>query len=88
MLNNWHDLVGIIGVVIILAAYLLLQLQTMSSTSMSYSMANALGAFLILISLVNEFNLSAFVIESAWLLISVFGLIRCWLRRYAGTAIE
>lgn len=81
MLYNWHDLVGITGVVIVLAAYLLLQLETLSSTSMSYSVANGLGAVLILTSLVQEFNLSAFVIESAWLLISVYGLVRCFVRK-------
>ncbi len=88
MLFNWHDLVGIIGVVIVLAAYLLLQLETVSSTSMSYSVANGLGAVFILTSLVNEFNLSAFVIESAWLVISIVGLARCVLRKRSATAIE
>ncbi len=85
---NWHDLVGIAGVVIVLAAYLLLQLETVSSTSVSYSVANGLGAALILISLVNEFNLSAFVVESAWLVISIYGLIRCAQRKRSGTAID
>ncbi len=88
MLYSWHDVVGNIGVVLVLAAYLLLQLERMSSTSLTYSMANGLGAFLILTSLVNEFNLSAFVIEIAWLLISVYGLIRCFVRNRSGTAVE
>ncbi len=88
MLFNWHDLVGMIGVIIVLAAYLLLQLETVSSTGMSYSVANGLGAVLILTSLVNEFNLSAFVVESAWLVISMVGLIRCVLRKRSGIPIE
>ncbi len=80
MTYGWHDLLGIIGVVLILATYMLLQLEKLPVTRASYSITNGLGAFFILVSLVNEFNLSAFVVELAWLLISVYGLIRC-LRR-------
>ena len=85
MLYSWHDLIGIIGVVLVLAAYLLLQLERMHVSDPLYSIVNGVGAFLILFSLMNEFNFSAFVIESAWLLISVVGLIRCLKRRRSQT---
>ncbi len=88
MLYNWHDLVGILGVVLILSTYLLLQLGKMQATRASYSIANGLGAFFILISLVNEFNLSAFVVELAWLLISVYGLIRCFRRGQSEPGVD
>ncbi len=81
MSYGWHDLLGMVGVFLILAAYLLLQLERLSATRPPYLIANGLGAFLILISLLTEFNLSAFVIEAAWLLISVYGLMRCLKRR-------
>ena len=71
-----HDFLGNLGVVLILATYLLLQLQRMSPASVSYSALNALGAVLILYSLSVDFNLSAVIIESAWLLISLFGIWR------------
>ncbi len=77
MVYSWHDVLGIIGVAFILAAYLLLQLERMSATGPSYLLANGLGSLLILVSLVNEFNLSAFVVEATWFLISLFGLMRC-----------
>ncbi len=77
MTYSWHDVLGIIGVAFILAAYLLLQLERMSATGPSYLLANGLGSLLILGSLVNEFNLSAFVVEATWFLISLFGLMRC-----------
>lgn len=70
------DFLGNIGVFFILAAYLLLQLERIDSRSLAYSAANGLGALLILVSLYFKFNLSAFVIEFFWLLISVYGLIR------------
>jgi hypothetical protein len=44
--------------------------------SLSYSMANGFGAALVLVSLWFNFNLSAFVIEIFWLLISLLGIIR------------
>ena len=59
----------------LLAAYLLLQLNKLSSNQLSYSLLNGVGAILILVSLIFEFNLSAFAIEFFWLLISIVGII-------------
>jgi len=71
-----YDSLGIGGVVIILIAYLLLQLERLSVQDWRYSAANGLGAVLILISLYFSFNLASFLIEIAWLLISIFGLFK------------
>ena len=73
---GWYDLAGNIGVVLMVLAYLLLQAEKLSSRSLSYSMMNATGALLVVISLFYRFNLSAFLVEAFWLLISVFGLIK------------
>lgn len=70
---HWHDVVGGSGVVLLLLTYLLLQLNYVSAKSLGYSVANALGASLILISLRYNFNLSAFMIEASWLVISCIG---------------
>jgi uncharacterized membrane protein len=70
------DLAGFIGVVLIIVAYLLLQLEKLPSTSPSYSLLNAGGALLIMVSLVFAFNLSAFVVEVFWFLISLLGVWR------------
>ncbi len=67
---------GMIGVVLILISYMLLQLERLSATSFSYSATNGLGALLILVSLMYDFNLPAFIIEAFWLLISVYGVVR------------
>jgi hypothetical protein len=83
MSYEWHDLVGNLGVLIILACYLLVQLERMSIQNPGYSILNALGAVLILVSLLQNFNLSSFVIEIAWLAISVLGLTRFYLQRRA-----
>jgi uncharacterized membrane protein YfcA len=76
MTYAWHDVLGNIGVVLVLLLYMLLQTERIRATSPAFSVANAVGALLILVSLSQEFNLSAFVIEAAWLLISLYGLVR------------
>lgn len=80
MTYEWHDFIGNVGVLLILASYLLLQMQRLSSQGWVYSAANGLGALLVLISLTQEFNLSAFAMELVWLGISIYGL-REWYRR-------
>ena len=73
---HWYDFAGSVGVVLIVAAFLLLQLDRVASNSLAYLSANAVGAALILLSLLYEFNLSAFLMEVFWLAISLLGLGR------------
>ena len=81
MTITWIDLIGFLGVLFIIVAYLLLQLNKLPSSSPIYSLMNALGALLIIISLLFDFNLSAFVVESFWFLISLLGLTRSLVSR-------
>lgn len=74
------DGLGVAGVLLVLSAYLLLQLGRLDAADLRFSLANAAGAALILISLSVDFNLAAALIEGAWLLVSLFGVYR-WLRR-------
>ncbi len=76
---GWHDLVGNLGVMLVLGTYLFVQMGRMDMRRAAYSLANGAGALLIIVSLVYNFNLSSFVIEIVWLLISLYGLIR-WQR--------
>lgn len=76
MKYGWYDLAGNVGVAMMVFAYLLLQMGKLRINDLSYSLANAIGAVLVLISLVYSFNLSAFLVEAFWLLISLFGLIK------------
>jgi hypothetical protein len=70
------DLIGNIGVVLLVTTYLMLQLNKLSSDGLAYSVLNAVGAALIVISLLVDFNLSALVIEVFWVLISLLGIYR------------
>jgi len=76
-----HNVVGNIGVVLIVGSYLMVQLGRMSAVQLPYISLNGLGALLILYSLWFDFNLSAFLIEVIWLLISLLGMARILLQR-------
>jgi len=80
---SWFDLVGNIGVLLMVIAYLLLQLEKLSSSALSYLLLNAVGAILVMTSLMFRFNLSAFLMEAFWLLISLYGLAKPLLSRRA-----
>jgi len=73
---SWFDLLGNIGVLLMVVAYLLLQLEKISSSATSYLLLNTIGAVLVIISLTFRFNLSAFLMEAFWLLISLYGLMK------------
>ena len=78
---SWPDIIGFAGVALIIGAYLALQVGRLASQSILYSVMNGLGAAGVIVSLVYDFNISAFVVELFWLLISVFGLVRALNRR-------
>ena len=70
------DVIGNIGVAILMITYLLLQLDKIKSADLSYSVLNAVGASLIVASLIVDFNLSALLMEVFWVLISFIGIGR------------
>ena len=70
------DLVGNIGVIILIITFLMLQLNKLPSDGLAYSLLNAVGASLIVVSLLFDFNLSALLMEVFWVLISFVGIYR------------
>jgi hypothetical protein len=70
------DIVGLAGVVAYLSAYGLLQLGILKVEDLRYALLNALGALLILYSLIFDFNLASFVTQAAWLILTPLGYIR------------
>lgn len=78
---GWTDVVGGLGATFIILSYFLVQLKKLEGAGMTYSVLNALGALLILISLVYNFNAPSFVIECFWLAISLTGIgMNLWWR--------
>jgi hypothetical protein len=77
MLNlQWYDFVGFVGVLLVLAAYFLLQTSRMRGDGVAYSIINMVGAAGILVPVLyaKDMNWSVLFIEAAWIAISVFGL--------------
>ena len=81
MQYGWYDFVGLVGVGIIILTYVSLQLEKVRSETLIYSLLNAVGASLIIVSLIYNFNFSAFIVEFFWLLISLFGVGKYFLRK-------
>ncbi len=52
----WYDFAGIVGTALIIGTYILLQIERIRSESLLYSLLNALGASLIVVSLIFNFN--------------------------------
>ena len=75
---HWHDWVGLFGVFVTLTAFLLLQAGRLHGTGFIYQAMNAVGAAAVVLSLLYNFNLSAFVVEAAWVAISLYGMVRGW----------
>ena len=73
---RWYDWAGLIGVGMTLVAFYLLQAGKLRGDGLTYQLLNAFGAFAVLLSLLYAFNLSAFVLEGLWLLISIYGIVR------------
>ncbi len=71
-----YDFFGMAGVVLLLIAYYQIQTGKVTIDNVSYSWFNLVGSSLIVVSLMVDFNLSAFAIEVAWIVISLIGLVR------------
>ena len=76
-----YEIIGSFGVLLCLFAFLLLQTHKITAHHLLYILLNIFGAGGILISLLDQWNLPAFLMELAWILISFYGLLHYfWLR--------
>ncbi|NMW25141.1 hypothetical protein HFP05_12500 [Rhodanobacter denitrificans] len=78
----WYDWAGYLGVALVLLAFFLLQERKLQGSGLVYQLMNVLGAIGVMLSLgFGNFNLSAFVMQVAWLLIGGYGIVRGIKRR-------
>lgn len=75
-METFAHIIGNIGVVCFLVAYYLSQKGRLEHTGLWYLGLNLAGSIFLLISLLIEWNLSAFVLEAAWALISIVGIYK------------
>jgi len=76
-----YDIAGLIGSGIVIIAYFATQAGWFSANDPRFAWANLIGAALIIVSLMMDWNLAAFVMEIFWILISVYGLARYHTKR-------
>jgi len=81
----WYDIAGLAGTLMILLAFFLLQAGRLPGNGIVYQLLNLLGAGGILVSLLDHFNVSVFLLESTWMLISAYGIARSFKARRAPT---
>jgi multisubunit Na+/H+ antiporter MnhB subunit len=77
------DAIGMLGTLLVVLAYYLLQLERTDPRDLSYNMINLVGAAFLLLSLCFNFNLASFVIEVFWIGASLIGLWKFWHRHEA-----
>lgn len=75
-MDLFFNIVGNVGVIGVLAAYLLLQKGTWAADSYPYLVINIVAAMMVVASLCWDWNLPAFLLEFTWGLISLYGLIK------------
>jgi len=79
---NWDlaNLVGVVGSVLMIAAYAYSNLAARIDFRL-FNALNLLGSLLLVLSLMVHFNLASMLLEVIWALIAAFGLVRTFLRK-------
>jgi len=75
------DGLGVFGVLLVLVAYALAAMGRLDAGRPQALAMNLAGASLILLSMTAAFNLSAFLMEASWALVSLIGLVRALFAR-------
>jgi|TARA_R110001592_G_scaffold17786_3_gene74367 hypothetical protein len=75
------DVIGLIGVILLITTYGLLQFDRIDPKGFWYSFNNMIVAILVTVSLYYTFNLASMVIEVFWFSLSVYGVVMYYKRR-------
>ncbi len=81
MIDLLLDAGGVFGVLLMLVAYAGIHFDRLDPKKVAALLMNLTGSSLVLLSMLHAFNLSAFLMEAAWAVIAVFGLVRLALKR-------
>ncbi len=85
MTLQWYDWIGLLGSVLVVGSFFLLQSGRLSGTGLPYQLINIAGSSCILVSLFGGFNLSVALLQCAWIAISLYGIARGWRARLKAT---
>jgi len=75
------DIIGYIGVALLIVTYAMLQLDRIDPKGFWYSFNNMVVAMLVTVSLLYTMNKASMVIEVFWFIISVYGIIMYFKRK-------
>jgi hypothetical protein len=78
---RWPDAAGLVGVVLMLGAYVGAQTGKLDPSRAPSLLMNLAGPGLVIFSLMFAFNLPAFITEAAWATAAGVGLARLALKR-------
>ena len=70
------QIVGLVGVAIVLLAYYLLAASKLTNNDARYYWLNIVGTLSLLYSLLYQWNLPSVIAQAVWITISVVGLLR------------
>jgi len=77
------DIIGYIGVALLIITYAMLQLDKINPKGFWYSFNNMVVAILVTVSLLHTMNKASMVIEVFWFIISVYGIVMYCKRKNA-----
>ncbi len=80
---GFFELAGLAGVAFYLGSYGALQTGFLKGSSYVYALLNFAAAALVLVSLLQDFNLSSAIIQLSWIVISTVGLFRIYYVHHA-----
>ena len=73
-----YTIVGLVGVIFAIAAYLASQLRIIRSDMWLFPAANLACSTMVGVSLIDKWNLPSFILQTTYVIISLYGLARCW----------
>ena len=74
-LQNIGHAIGLVGMICVVLAYLAVERDWLNNKDIQFYIINLIGAILLLLSLLINFNLGSFVIEIFWITISMMGIV-------------
>lgn len=81
MITIIFDIVGVLGVFMVLYAYYLIQFGIIKEANLKFSLLNLIGSIFIIFSLLYHWNLPSFIVEVCWAILSVYGIAKVILNK-------
>ncbi|MGE3771031.1 MAG: hypothetical protein AB7G06_08800 [Bdellovibrionales bacterium] len=75
---EWFEVVGLLGFALSIGAFARLQWRRDFAKTFTYSAVNFISAILVGVTFAYQWNTATFVGNTAWGIISVYGLWRCF----------